>query len=194
MIFADEPQDRDQLLSRVSKLRGRRCGGCGGTLCNHELLFDVVTGFQNDPLCPACLATALGQAPDVVVAQARAYIDHRDCTRAAWARLSQDEPDCGLLRQPDAIRPASPEPVAHQAPLPASATSDDTMYDAGDLGCGDLMLEVRTRVRQLEPSAVLHLIARDPGAREDIPAWCSMTGHHLLSGQHPHYRIRRKDD
>jgi tRNA 2-thiouridine synthesizing protein A len=37
-------------------------------------------------------------------------------------------------------------------------------------------------------------VARDAGAPADIPAWCRMTGHILLSTQHPEYFIQRKED
>ena len=55
----------------------------------------------------------------------------------------------------------------------------DTEWDAGDLGCGELVLELRTRLSAMRPGQVLRLIARDPGAPQDLPAWCRMTGHTL---------------
>ena len=69
----------------------------------------------------------------------------------------------------------------------------DVEWDAGDLGCGDLVLELRARMEPLAPGRVLKLTARDPGAPADIPAWCRMTGHALVSEQHPIYLIRRKE-
>lgn len=69
----------------------------------------------------------------------------------------------------------------------------DPEWDAGDMGCGDLVLELRGRVEALVPGRVLRLTARDPGAPADIPAWCRMTGHALVSAQHPIYLIRRKE-
>jgi tRNA 2-thiouridine synthesizing protein A len=69
----------------------------------------------------------------------------------------------------------------------------DPQWDAGDLGCGDLVLQLRLRLEALAPGEVLRLTARDPGARADIPAWCRMTGHTLLVEQHPLYQIRRKE-
>jgi len=69
----------------------------------------------------------------------------------------------------------------------------DVEWDAGDMGCGDLVLELRARMEPLAPGRVLRLTARDPGARADIPAWCRMTGHALVSEQHPIYLIRRKE-
>jgi tRNA 2-thiouridine synthesizing protein A len=61
------------------------------------------------------------------------------------------------------------------------------------MGCGDLVLELRGRVEALVAGRVLRLTARDPGAPADIPAWCRMTGHALVSAQHPIYLIRRKE-
>ena len=69
----------------------------------------------------------------------------------------------------------------------------DVEWDAGDLGCGDLVLELWHRMQALRGGQVLRLVALDPGAPADIPAWCRMTGHALLSQQHPVYLIRRKE-
>ena len=69
----------------------------------------------------------------------------------------------------------------------------DAEWDAGDMGCGDLVLELRARIEPLAPGRILKLTARDPGAPADIPAWCRMTGHALVSEQHPIYLIRRKE-
>ena len=50
----------------------------------------------------------------------------------------------------------------------------DELWDAGDMGCGDLVLELRGKLRAM-PGKVLKVIARDPGAPSDLPAWCGMT-------------------
>ena len=73
-----------------------------------------------------------------------------------------------------------------------SVVQADSEWDAGDLGCGELVLELRTRVSVMRPGQVLRLTARDPGAPQDLPAWCRMTGHTLVSQQHPVYLIRRR--
>jgi tRNA 2-thiouridine synthesizing protein A len=74
-----------------------------------------------------------------------------------------------------------------------NAASADATWDAGDLGCGELVIELRRRINSLQPRQTLHLIALDPGAREDIPAWCRLTGHTLKRVDHPHYLIERKE-
>lgn len=68
----------------------------------------------------------------------------------------------------------------------------DRLYDAGDTLCGELALELRAELRQLEPGQILEVIARDPAAPQDLPAWCKLTGHELVLVQHPHYWIRRR--
>jgi tRNA 2-thiouridine synthesizing protein A len=61
------------------------------------------------------------------------------------------------------------------------------------MGCGDLVLELRLRLNSLQPGEVFQLCARDSGAREDLPAWCRLTGHTLLRAEHPNYWIKRKE-
>jgi tRNA 2-thiouridine synthesizing protein A len=70
----------------------------------------------------------------------------------------------------------------------------DSEWDAGDMGCGELVLELRMRLKPMRPGQLLKLTARDPGALEDLPAWCRLTGHHLTYVDHPIYVIRRKED
>jgi len=56
----------------------------------------------------------------------------------------------------------------------------DQEWNAGDLACGELVLELRRRVRAA-PGQVFKIIALDPGAPADLPAWCAMTGHQLIA-------------
>ena len=67
-------------------------------------------------------------------------------------------------------------------------------WDAGELGCGELVLELRFRLSTLRPGDLFRLIALDPGASADIPAWCRMTGHTLVGIEHPVYLIQRKEE
>ncbi|WP_142850411.1 sulfurtransferase TusA family protein [Telmatospirillum sp. J64-1] len=52
-------------------------------------------------------------------------------------------------------------------------------WDAGTMGCGELLLELRNRLKQI-PGRTIKLVALDPGAPEDIPAWCRLTRNELL--------------
>ncbi|MCX7700209.1 MAG: sulfurtransferase TusA family protein [Gemmataceae bacterium] len=74
------------------------------------------------------------------------------------------------------------------------AQSFDAEWDAGSLGCGDLVLELRQRLRALPPGRILRLIAQDPGAAADLPSWCRLTGHRLIHAEPPIFLIRRKED
>ena len=65
-------------------------------------------------------------------------------------------------------------------------------WDAGAMGCGELILELRQRLAALPPGSTFKLIARDPGVPEDLPAWCRMTGHRLMRAAPPEYLIERK--
>jgi tRNA 2-thiouridine synthesizing protein A len=62
------------------------------------------------------------------------------------------------------------------------------------MGCGDLVLELKRKLAQIPPSALIHIRAIDPGAPEDIPAWCRLTGHRLVRAEHPDYTIQRKEN
>jgi tRNA 2-thiouridine synthesizing protein A len=73
-------------------------------------------------------------------------------------------------------------------------TMADQVWDAGDLGCGELVIELRRRLKMIEPRQTLRLIAKDPGAPEDLPAWCRITGHLLKQADHPNYLIERKEE
>jgi tRNA 2-thiouridine synthesizing protein A len=55
----------------------------------------------------------------------------------------------------------------------------DEEWNAGDMGCGDLVLDLRKKLRAM-PGKVLKVIATDPGAPSDIPAWCGMTKDTLI--------------
>ena len=57
----------------------------------------------------------------------------------------------------------------------------DATWDAGELGCGELVLELRSRLARMQAGQVMKLVALDRGAPADLPAWCRMTGHTLVS-------------
>jgi tRNA 2-thiouridine synthesizing protein A len=69
----------------------------------------------------------------------------------------------------------------------------DDVWDAGDMGCGELVFLLAQRTRALGPGKVLELVATDLGAPHDIPAWCRLTGNALLTANPPRYFIRSKE-
>ncbi len=200
----------ETLLADVARHRGRACPGCRIPLDGRGVLAAIWLGFRDAPRCAPCVARSLDREPASFFADVRAALRRRDCYREAWETVLDQE---GIVEaaEPSATaddgsfsvasteaRGATPfAPPAAAAPAAISASvadvAADAAWDAGDLGCGDLVLELRTRLRAMPPGAVLALRARDPGAPEDIPAWCGLTGHGLVSARHPDYLIRRKD-
>ena len=53
-------------------------------------------------------------------------------------------------------------------------------WDAGDLGCGELVIELRFKLKAMKPGEVIRVHATDSGAPADLPAWCRMTKDILL--------------
>lgn len=71
----------------------------------------------------------------------------------------------------------------------------DAHWDAGDMGCGELVVKLKLMLRNdLQPGDILELTATDPGAPQDIPAWCRLTQNTLLSSDHPKYYIQTKEN
>jgi tRNA 2-thiouridine synthesizing protein A len=56
------------------------------------------------------------------------------------------------------------------------------------------VLELRMRLQPMQTGQLFKLTARDPGAPEDLPAWCRLTGHRLVMAVHPVYWIGRRED
>ncbi len=85
-----------------------------------------------------------------------------------------------------------PQAMADEQQLAqAIAVADE--WDAGDMGCGEVIILLRQRMQKLKPYEVLRLRARDLGAPQDLPAWCRMTGRRLLRAEHPDYWIEQKE-
>ena len=67
-------------------------------------------------------------------------------------------------------------------PEPQVPASEIHRFDAGELGCGSgLPQEFRRQVNALPIGAILETSARDPAAKEDLPALARLLGHEVLS-------------
>lgn len=170
-----------QVERDVRALTGQPCGSCRLPITGQDAVCSIVMGFKDRPYCLACLANVLQQPLPELREQLIQYIQRRECYLRAWLAAERKETPA-----PDSARPLSP---VEQEPLENSST-----WDAGELSCGDLVLSLRRRLQGLPPGALLTLIARDPAAPHDLPAWCKLTGHSLLRAEHPHYLIQRKGD
>ncbi len=69
--------------------------------------------------------------------------------------------------------------------------------DGGETGCGELLMEIKLKMRRVPPTGILQVITVDPGAPEDLPAWCRLTGNtllgtHALDSRRTAYFIRKE--
>jgi tRNA 2-thiouridine synthesizing protein A len=64
-------------------------------------------------------------------------------------------------------------------------------WDAGETGCGQLIVGLGCQLGLLQCGESLRLVARDAGAPSDLAAWCRMTGHRLVFAEHPVYVIQK---
>ncbi|MGE0624225.1 MAG: sulfurtransferase TusA family protein [Pseudomonadales bacterium] len=53
--------------------------------------------------------------------------------------------------------------------------------DTRGLLCPLPVIRTQDRIRRLAAGSELEVIATDPGTRQDIPAWCRVHGHELLT-------------
>ena len=74
----------------------------------------------------------------------------------------------------------------------------DLSIELGDLGCGDLVMEIMKAVRSMAVGQTLQIHATDPAASIDIAAWCAMRKHELLAGpageDNAYYFIKKGDE
>ncbi|MFI0813280.1 sulfurtransferase TusA family protein [Streptomyces echinatus] len=76
---------------------------------------------------------------------------------------------------------------------PPPSTAADLTVDGTGLLCVTLLLRLRKRIDGAPPGTLVHVMATDPAAPLDIPAWCHMTGHTYLGpvpGEQPVYALR----
>lgn len=195
-----------ELFATLRGIAGRRCATSGRVVCAPCSVLSVALGYSTSPACLATLADRLAREPEALVAHVEQYMTRHPCFAAAWARAhggdasptfapadacreAFDPTDFGAAGTGASARSSSPGPGESDAdPVHTEA------WDAGDMGCGDLVLQLRIRMRALAPGAVMRVEATDPGAPEDIPAWCGLTGHRLVGARAPYYWIERKEE
>ena len=76
-------------------------------------------------------------------------------------------------------------------PAPAPART----VDARGLACPQPVIELAAAVEAVAPDGVVELWADDPAARVDVPVWCRMRRHQLLTVEEVdaalRFRVRR---
>jgi tRNA 2-thiouridine synthesizing protein A len=64
-----------------------------------------------------------------------------------------------------------------------------TELDARNLMCPLPVIRAQDKIKTMQPGEHLKVICTDPGALNDIPAWCRINGHRVISIQHDEYTI-----
>lgn len=64
------------------------------------------------------------------------------------------------------------------------------LLDARGLLCPMPVIKTQNQARTLAPGDTLEVIATDPGALNDIPAWCRVNGHKLVSTHQDSEEVR----
>lgn len=194
LLSADELARRTrELVAQVDALTGSGCVQCRRPLCGHGALLAIVLGLRHHPHCAPCAAASMGEDPAALAERGLQWITRRDCFRHVWLRASAAEGFAARERPACHFAGAPPTAAAATAAAAASDTpAADAHWDAGDLGCGELVLELRFRLLELPPGGIIAVTARDPAAPVDLPAWCGLCGHSLLHSRHPVYFIQRK--
>ena len=185
-LWSEQDQQKfDEIVAQLRNWTARTCLACKSPLLAEDVLYSKALGLKTSPQCLPCLAKGLEQNQAELKSTLLQHIRRRPCLCKAF-ELSNGglttELDC------DFTAPENQPLSSTNSPL-----IPDLIWDAGDLGCGDLVLLLRGKLRAMLPGKLLKVTALDPGAPEDIPAWCKMTGNRLVSQQHPLYFIRNKD-
>lgn len=180
-MSTEEDTDDTLPLRELRRIAGGSCRDCRTRFTAREAVANIALGFKNAPRCFACLANRLDRAPQDLLQQVTNYVHRRDCYLRAWQEADLME------QQGTSIRPSEPDEE------PTAVEPEDTVWSAGDMGCGEPVMQLRIRLNNLPPGTVFTVRATDPAAPEDIPSWCRLTGHALVSAEHPVYRIRRRE-
>ncbi|GAB7110034.1 hypothetical protein JCM4814A_83490 [Streptomyces phaeofaciens JCM 4814] len=75
----------------------------------------------------------------------------------------------------------------------APQAGPDLTVDGTGLLCVTLLLRLVKRIDGARPGTLVHVIATDPAAPLDLPAWCHMTGHTYVGpvpGRQQMYAVR----
>lgn len=65
---------------------------------------------------------------------------------------------------------------------PAHPHAPDVSFDGGDLDCGSgLLLLIRGHIDPLPRGGLLEILSTEISVKEDLPAWCRLTGNQLVS-------------
>lgn len=182
-VDAFDSTDDSRPLADLRRIAGGACADCRKPYSAREAVGSIALGFRNAARCWNCLGDRLNRDAMELERQLRDHVRRRECYRRAWEAAE------AMDREP----PGNQSTIEDEAEENA-VESAETEWDAGDLGCGELVMTLRLKLKALPAGTEFRLRATDAGAPEDIPAWCRLCGHALTAMDHPYYTIRRKGD
>ena len=59
----------------------------------------------------------------------------------------------------------------------------EELLDARGLLCPLPVIRVQGKIRRMAPGSRLRVLATDPGALHDVPAWCRVHGHRVVEAR-----------
>ncbi len=71
------------------------------------------------------------------------------------------------------------------------AADAELLLDTRGTRCPMPVIELGRRIGEVPLGGVIRVLADDPAAASDIPAWCRMRGQDYLGGDGEEYRVRR---
>ena len=95
--------------------------------------------------------------------------------------------------------PETPANTADQADTGQTQTSaqEETLLDVKGLKCPMPLLKAKKALNELDPGALLRVIATDPGSERDFETFSAQSGHALLQFERQQdefiYLLRKKD-
>lgn len=185
-IWTEQEQKQfDEIIAQLNRWTDYPCKSCDSILMSEDILFSNALGFKNFPKCLPCLSNGLERDKNELKAELLKHIQRRPCLKKAY--------EISFGKNPDEMDLITISKITPPLPQEEPALVANSIWNAGDLGCGDLVLLLRGKLKSMLPGQIIQVTALDSGAPEDIPAWCNMTGNKLVFQQHPNYFIKNKE-
>jgi tRNA 2-thiouridine synthesizing protein A len=74
-----------------------------------------------------------------------------------------------------------PSPAGAAAPAPAPAPAPALSIDALGKKCPIPIIMLAERIGEVQTGQTIEVLADDPAAKTDVPAWCAMKSHEFVS-------------
>jgi tRNA 2-thiouridine synthesizing protein A len=185
-IWTEQEQKKfEEITAQLNRWTDSPCQSCDSILTSEDILYSNALGFKNFPKCLSCLSNGLERNKNELKTELLKHIQRRPCLKKAY--------EISFGKNPDEFDSTLDFIEAPSVSSGTPALAANLVWNAGDLGCGDLVLLLRGKLKAMPPGEIIQVTALDPGAPEDIPAWCNMTGNKLVFQQHPNYFIKNKE-